>query len=147
MIRKIILIICVSILTVGCGNNSSTTNNNDLKVDSKYSYVYDTDCQCNVGEYPYMAYTKDGTYYFDINDDKQTWFVKMKDLSEELGYAREVKMFKAEPEKYKAHVGDVSTAIRVALTKRTNTPDMYEIMNVLGKEEVISRLQKCIENL
>lgn len=69
MIRKIILIICVSILTVGCGNNSSTTNNNDLKVDSKYSYVYDTDCQCNVGEYPYMAYTKDGTYYFDINDD------------------------------------------------------------------------------
>jgi len=85
--------------------------------------------------------------YFNINDDKQTWFDKMKDLSEEMGYAREVKMFKAEPEKYKAHVGDVSTVIRVALTKRTNTPDMYEIMNVLGKDEVISRLQKCIETL
>lgn len=85
--------------------------------------------------------------YFDINDDKQMWFDKMKDLSEELGYAREVKMFKAEPEKYKAHVGDVSTVIRVALTKRHNTPDMYEIMNVLGKDEVISRLKKCIETL
>ena len=85
--------------------------------------------------------------YFNINDDKQTWFDKMKDLSEEMEYAREVKMFKAEPEKYKAHVGDVSTVIRVALTKRTNTPDMYEIMNVLGKDEVISRLQKCIETL
>lgn len=85
--------------------------------------------------------------YFDINDDKQKWFDKMKDLSEEMGYAREVKMFKAEPEKYKAHVGDVSTVIRVALTKRQNTPDMYEIMNVLGKDEVISRIKKCIETL
>ena len=85
--------------------------------------------------------------YFDINDDKQTWFDKMKDLSEEMGYAREVKMFKAEPEKYKAHVGDVSTVIRVALTKRSNTPDMYEIMNVLGGQEVKARLKKCIETL
>ena len=85
--------------------------------------------------------------YFDINDDKQTWFDKMKDLSEEMGYAREVKMFKAEPEKYKAHVGDVSTVIRVALTKRSNTPDMYEIMNVLGEQEVKARLKKCIETL
>ena len=85
--------------------------------------------------------------YFDINDDKQTWFDKMKDLAEEMGYAREVKIFKAEPDKYKAHVGDVSTVIRVALTKRHNTPDMYEIMQVLGKDEVISRLQKCIETL
>ena len=85
--------------------------------------------------------------YFDINDDKQTWFDKMKDLSEEMGYAREVKIFKAEPEKYKAHVGDVSTVIRVALTKRSNTPDMYEIMNVLGEQEVKARLKKCIETL
>ena len=85
--------------------------------------------------------------YFDINDDKQAWFDKMKDLSEEMGYAREVKMFKAEPEKYKAHVGDLSTVIRVALTKRTNTPDMYEIMHVLGENEVKARLQKCIETL
>ena len=85
--------------------------------------------------------------YFDINDDKQAWFDKMKDLSEEMGYAREVKMFKAEPEKYKAHVGDLSTVIRVALTKRTNTPDMYEIMHVLGENEVKARLQKCIDTL
>ncbi len=85
--------------------------------------------------------------YFNINDDKQLWFDKMKDLAEEMGYAREVKLFKAEPDKYKAHVGDVSTVIRVALTKRHNTPDMYEIMNVLGKDEVISRIQKCIETL
>ena len=79
--------------------------------------------------------------YFDINDDKQTWFNKIKELAGEFGYAKEVKEFKANPEKYEAHVGDVSTVIRIALTGRTNTPDMYEIMQVLGKEEVISRLK------
>ncbi len=78
--------------------------------------------------------------YFDINDDKQTWFDKMKDLAEELGYAREVKEFKAEPEKWPGHVGDISTVIRVTLTGRQNTPDLYEIMQVLGKETVIDRL-------
>ena len=80
--------------------------------------------------------------YFDINDDKQTWFDKMKDLAEETGYAREVKMFKAEPEKWPGHVGDISTVIRVKLTGRQNTPDLYEIINVLGNEEVKRRLQK-----
>ena len=78
--------------------------------------------------------------YFDINDDKQMWFDKMKDLAEEVGYAREVKEFKAEPEKWPGHVGDISTVIRVKLTGRQNTPDLYEIMKVLGKEKVIERL-------
>ena len=79
--------------------------------------------------------------YFNINDDKQKWFDKIKDLAEEMGYAREVKEFKANSEKYEAHVGDVSTVIRIALTGRTNTPDMYEIMQVLGSNRVIKRLK------
>ena len=83
--------------------------------------------------------------YYNENDDKQTWFEKIKSLAEELGYAKEVKEFKANPGMYKAHVGDVSTVLRVLLTGRTNTPDLYEIMKVLGKEKVISRLQKSIE--
>ena len=78
--------------------------------------------------------------FFDINDDKETWFNKMKDLSEKLGYAREVKEFKKNPEQYKGHVGDISTVIRVKLTSKCNTPDLYEIMQVLGKEEVLKRL-------
>ena len=78
--------------------------------------------------------------YFNINDDKQTWFDKMKDLAEEIGYAREVKMFKAEPENWPGHVGDISTVIRVSLTGRQNTPDLYEIMQVLGKDTVVNRL-------
>ena len=79
--------------------------------------------------------------YFDINDDKQTWFDKMKDLAEELGYAREVKIFKSEPDKWPGHVGDISTVIRVSLTGRQNTPDLYEIMQVLGKDTVVERLK------
>ena len=81
--------------------------------------------------------------YFNFSDDKQTWFDKMKDLAEEFGYAREVKEFKANPDMYKAHVGDVSTVLRVALTGRTNTPDMYEIMQVLGKDSIIKRFEKA----
>ena len=79
--------------------------------------------------------------YFNLNDDKQTWFDKLKDLAEEFGYAREVKEFKANPDKYEAHVGDVSTLIRIAVTGRTNTPDLYEIMKVLGKDRVVERLK------
>ena len=83
--------------------------------------------------------------YFDINDEKQAWFDKIKDLSEELGYAREVKIFKQEPEKWPGHVGDVSTVLRVSLTGRQNTPDLYEIMQVLGKESIEKRIRKIIK--
>lgn len=85
--------------------------------------------------------------YFDLADDKDTWFNKIKDLTEEEGYAREVKQFKQEPEKWPGHVGDVSTVLRVALTGRQNTPDMYEIMQVLGNDSIKKRIEKVIEYL
>ena len=78
--------------------------------------------------------------YFNIQDDKQVWFDKLKDLAEEFGYAREVKEYKENPDKYEAHVGDVSTVIRIAVTGRANTPDLYAIMQVLGKDTVLKRL-------
>lgn len=80
--------------------------------------------------------------YYNKDDDKQTWFDKLKDLAEETGYAREVKEYKANPEKWPGHVGDISTVIRVALTGRQNTPDLHEIMSVLGESEVKRRLSK-----
>ena len=79
--------------------------------------------------------------YYDENDDKDTWFSKMKDLAEECGYAREVKEFKANPNGYKGHIGDISTVIRVTLTGKCNTPDLYEIMKILGKEEILRRVR------
>ena len=78
--------------------------------------------------------------YYDESDDQTTWFGKIKDLAEELGYAREVKEYKKEPEKWPGHVGDISTVIRVAITKRRNTPDLYEIMHVLGRASVEKRI-------
>ena len=85
--------------------------------------------------------------YYDDNDDKQAWFDKIKELAGEMGYATEVKEFKANPGMYKAHVGDVSTVLRIALTARANTPDMYEIMQVLGKDRIQKRFETAIKNL
>ena len=83
--------------------------------------------------------------YYNENDDKQAWFDKIKELAGKMGYAKEVKEFKANPEMYKAHVGDVSTVLRIALTGRSNTPDMYEIMQVLGKNSIYKRFEKAME--
>ena len=114
------------------------------------SYMYDEEFEKDKTEYPYQVINDKESIqkilklyiekYYDENDDKQAWFDKIKELAGEMGYAKEVKEFKANPELYKAHVGDVSTVLRVALTKRTNTPDMYEIMQVLGKDRIVRRL-------
>ncbi len=80
--------------------------------------------------------------YYNENDDKETWFNKMKDLAESFGFSREVKEFKENPEKYPGHVGDISTVIRVAMTGRCNTPDLYEILKVLGKDSIAKRIEK-----
>ena len=126
-------------------------------VKENIEYMYDEIFYNKKQEYPYQVISDKESIekiltfymekYYNENDDKQTWFDKIKALAGEMGYATEVKEFKANPGKYAAHVGDVSTVIRVALTSRTNTPDMYEIMQVLGKSCVEKRLKKAIENL
>ena len=81
---------------------------------------------------------------YDLNDDKDTWFGRMKALCEPLGFTPNVKEYKANPDAFKGHVGDVSTIIRVSLTSRTNTPDLYFIMKILGKEEINKRIDAAI---
>ena len=127
------------------------------EVKENIEYMYDNKFYENTKEYPYQVINDKESIeqilklyiekYFDENDDKQTWFDKIKELAGEMGYAKEVKEFKASPDKYKAHVGDVSTVLRVALTARTNTPDMYEIMNVFGKDRIQERFETAIKNL
>lgn len=80
--------------------------------------------------------------YYDINDDKETWFNKVKALCDELGYASNIKEYKANPDNFKGNVADVSTVIRVALTSKSNTPDLYEIMKLFGKDRIINRFNK-----
>lgn len=84
--------------------------------------------------------------YYEENDDKDAWFNKIKEVSGKFGYAKEVKQYKQEPEKYKGHVGDVSMVLRIALTARQNTPDMYEIMKLFGKQRIEKRFEKCKQN-
>ncbi|HAQ63998.1 MAG TPA: glutamate--tRNA ligase [Ruminococcaceae bacterium] len=76
-------------------------------------------------------------------DDKQTWFDKIKALCEPLGFTPNVKEYKQNPDAFKGHVGDVSTVIRIALTGRTNTPDLHSIIAVLGDSEVQTRLERA----
>ena len=85
--------------------------------------------------------------YYNEEDDQSTWFERIKDLSERYGYAREVKEYKENPDKYKGHVGDVSMVIRVALTTKAMTPNLYDIMNLFGKERIINRIEKLKKNL
>lgn len=80
----------------------------------------------------------------DINDDKDTWFDKIKAICEPCGCTPNVKEYKQNPDAYKGHVGDVSTVIRVALTGRTNTPDLFSITALLGKDTVTKRIEKAI---
>ncbi len=77
--------------------------------------------------------------YYNELDDKETWFNKIKDLASTLGYASEVKDYKENPDKYKGHVGDIATVLRVSLTTKCNTPDLYEIMRLLGKNKIKER--------
>ena len=73
-------------------------------------------------------------------DDKDTWFAKVKSICAPLGFAAEMRDWKADPESYKGNVSDVSTVIRVAVTGRTNTPDLCTILRLLGRETVCARL-------
>lgn len=83
----------------------------------------------------------------DSADDKDTWFSKIKDLCEPLGFTPNVKEYKKNPDAFKGHVGDVSTVIRIALTSRKNTPDLHAIIALLGNDKVKARINEAIASL
>ncbi len=84
---------------------------------------------------------------YNSEDDKDTWFAKIKDMCEPLGFTPNVKEYKKNPDAYKGHVGDVSGVIRMAVTSRSNTPDLCAIMRLLGKDEVTARINNAIATL
>ena len=85
------------------------------------------------------------TKYYNESDDKDTWFDKIKNLCDELGYASNMKDYKENPDNYKGSVADIATVIRVSLTSSSMTPDLYEIMKLFGKDRIINSLNKIIE--
>jgi len=84
---------------------------------------------------------------YDENADNSAWFETMKDLAEKVGFAREVKEYKANPDSFPGHVGDVSNVLRVAVTGRTKSPDLCSIMKLLGKDRVTERIDRAITAL
>ncbi len=84
---------------------------------------------------------------YSTKDDKQQWFDKIKQICIKLGYADNMKDYKQNPQNYKGNVSDVSGIIRVAITTRRNSPDLFELMNLLDEKEVKNRLDKIISLL
>lgn len=82
---------------------------------------------------------------YNHDDDQSTWFSKIREMGEKLGYAPQPKLYKKNPESYKGHVGDVSGVIRVALTGRTNSPDIWCIAQTLGRERTVKRIKDACE--
>ncbi len=83
---------------------------------------------------------------YSANDSKEEWFNKIKELCSACGFTPNVKEYKQNPDAFKGHVGDVSTVIRIAITSRTNTPDLYYIMQILGVDEVMNRIDNTINS-
>lgn len=72
------------------------------------------------------------------------WFSDIKDISERYGYALKPKEYKKNPDMYRGHVGHVSTVLRLALVGRSNSPDIGEIQDILGKEKVEERIREYL---
>ena len=78
--------------------------------------------------------------YYDASDDKDTWFNKMKELAVKFEFASNMKEYKNNPEAFKGNITDIATVIRVGVTTRSMTPDLYDILGLLGKEEINRRI-------
>lgn len=81
---------------------------------------------------------------YDHSDDQENWFGKIRQIASDMGYAAKPKDFKKHPEEYKGHVGHVSTVIRIAIVGRSQSPDIWEIQQILGEERTIARIKSCI---
>ena len=142
------------ILSIGRGSNKPRkdfANWSDIKPAIFYFYdeLFDTDyVQNGLPEAINIGDAKDiiRSYIdiYDKNDDNSVWFEKIKDLCDLLGFARDMKSFKKNPSSFKGHVGDVAMVLRVALTGRTNTPDLFEIIQIMDERSVIERLKRYL---
>ncbi len=79
---------------------------------------------------------------YNHNDDNSEWFQKIRDITEDMGYAVKPKDYKKNPDMYKGSITDVSNVIRVGLTGRTNSPDLWEICHIIGEDSMRTRLEK-----
>ena len=84
---------------------------------------------------------------YDYADDSATWFDKVKAITEEMGFTTDMKAYKADPTAFPGTVADISTFIRQAVTGKTNAPDLHTVMQILGAERSLQRIQNTIASL
>ena len=84
---------------------------------------------------------------FDIADDSNTWFEKVKEITNAMGFTTDMKAYKADPSAFKGTVADISTFIRQATTGKTNSPDLYTVMQILGYERTVARIRTVLNTL
>ncbi len=84
---------------------------------------------------------------YDPADDSAVWFDKVKAITEEIGFTTDMKAYKADPDAFPGTVADVSTFIRQAVTGKTNSPDLYTVMQILGRERATARIQAVLQSL
>ena len=84
---------------------------------------------------------------YDYNDDSAAWFDKVKAITEEMGFTTDMKAYKADPAAFPGTVADISTFIRQAVTGKTNAPDLHTVMQILGKERSLTRINAVINTM
>ncbi len=84
---------------------------------------------------------------YDETDDMNAWFDKIKAIADTLGYASDMKAFRADPAAFRGSVADISMFIRVAVTGKQNAPDLYTVMHLLGQEKTFSRIADMLATL
>lgn len=84
---------------------------------------------------------------FDLADDSGVWFDKVKAVATEIGFTTDMKAYKADPTAFPGTVADVSTFIRLAVTGKTNSPDLYTVMQILGYDRTVQRIRSALSLL
>ena len=84
---------------------------------------------------------------FDISDDSGVWFDKVKEITTEMGFTTDMKAYKADPDAFPGTVADISTFVRQAVTGKTNSPDLYTVMQILGYDRTVARIRAVIDTL
>ena len=84
---------------------------------------------------------------FDIADDATVWFNKVKEITEAVGFTTDMKAYKADPTAFPGTVADISTFIRQAVTGKINSPDLYSVMQILGYDKTVERINATIAKL
>jgi glutamyl-tRNA synthetase len=113
-------------------------------VKSYFDYMFDSPKTNELAEEDrnnYVEFISEYSKNYTLENTKEDWFANIKVVAEKLGYATDNKLYKANPETYKGNTAKACEFVRLALTGRKNSPDLYEIMQILGTEEIKRRFE------